>query len=969
MFWFILLRSRGSFALLSKATGMNANGQLGVGDEEDRSVPTRVLFQEGVDILLISSGGDNSLALKKGGASAVPTFSPSVSAMDVTYAPTYVPTYGGSAAPTQDGLTFWFWGGPEAVGQESNVDVTTPIEVGSDIIHSSAGSKYSIIVLESGQALTAGYIDDLDEYSGHLGVDPGAVKQGVNPFQPVLQVYDPRTVKKLVDAPRFRKVFAGVEDLPGTGVMHTIFLDDDGRAWAAGSNDRGQLCLGDAVDRDIPELIDVGPRIADVAVGAEFTLLLDENGNVHGCGSNALGQIGLGVTVTNTNVPRRIRSLSDVRMISSGHSHSIYLAERGVYVSGSNQFGQLCSDSGGDDVIVPTKLQIDGRIATSIGTIRTSSYLLYEDGSVNSCGSNEFGQLGNGSNNDEFITVVDTNEQVVRLLGVGPSSESVFFVTMPWSAPSPSASNTPGGDTDIFSIFSDSLENKREKSSSSQRRLQSPVEERVWGTGLNDRGQLGVGDNENRNLPTRVLFEDVVNLELLSVSEVHSVALGTSYGTFSPTETPGTYMPTAMPTAYATTQAPTQIGLQLLFMGAPESVGQELETDVTLPIELANGVAAIGAGSQYSIIVLPDGSALAMGFVPSLNDYQGHLGINPENVVEGTNEPQPISSTTIISVDGAPRFLRAFAGVEQSPDSGIIHSILLDSSGQAWAFGSNSAGQLCLGDNVAKANTPGRITLPGRVFQRVVDVAVGAEHTLLLTENGDVFACGSNEGGEIGLGETVRSASEPTLVEGFSGSVTAVSSGHSHSLFTTTDGIYFTGSNEFGQLCGDTDDENVFVPQELSVEQRVAIEEVVSFEATAYSSYILYTDGSVNSCGKNDFGQLADGTNDNSLLTTVQSLNGVVTHLVGAGPSSQSIFFVTKESGTYAAGLNDRGQLGVGDKDNRNLPTTVRFDQVVVVSVVSGASDHTLLLGAPSGTYEPTSSPSYSPTVAETPEP
>ena len=985
---------------------MNANGQLGVGDEEDRSVPTRVLFQEGGEILLVSSGSDNSLALKRGGASAEPTNSPSAAAG--TAVPTYAPTPGGTAAPTEDGLTFWFWGGPEAVGQESTVDVTAPIDVGGDVVHSSAGSKYSIIVLENGQALAAGYVNDLDEYTGHLGVDPESVKQGVNPFKPVLKVYDPRAgaASKLVDAPRFRQVFAGVEDAPDTGVMHTVFLDDDGRAWAAGSNGKGQLCLGDDVDRDIPELIDAGPRIVGVAVGAEFTLLLDEDGDVHGCGSNAMGQIGLGVTVADTNAPTRVRSLSGVRMISSGHSHSVYLTEEGVYVSGSNQFGQLCSDSNGDDRIVPTKLQIDGKVATSIGTIRTSSYLLYEDGSVNSCGSNEFGQLGDGSNVDQFITVVDTSGQVVRLLGVGPSSESVFFVTIPSSAPSPPASlpaatpepsasdaatpeptavtsfvdtfvdtftDTPGEDTDISNLFPDSRGNKRiyrKKSSLSARRLQSSSEEKVWGTGLNDRGQLGVGDKENRDLPTRVLFEEVVNLELLTVSEVHSIALGTSSGTFSPTEAPGTYMPTAMPTTSATTQAPTQTGLQLFFMGAPESAGQEFETDVILPYDLGDGVANVGAGSQYSIIVLPDGSALATGFVPSLNDYQGHLGINPENVVEGTNELQLISSVT--NADGQaedpPRFLHAFAGVEQSPDSGIVHSVLIDSSGQAWAFGSNSAGQLCLGDSVARADIPERITLPGQDFQRVVDVAIGAEHTWLLTENGDVFACGTNEGGEIGLGETVRSASEPTQVEGFDGTVTTISSGHSHSLFTTTEGIYFTGSNEFGQLCGDTDDENVFVPQELSIEQRVAIENVVSFDATAYSSYILYADGSVNSCGKNDFGQLADGTNENSLLTTVRSLDGV-TRLVGAGPSSQSIFFVTEENTMYAAGLNDRGQLGVGDKDNRNLPTTIGFDQVVVVALISGASDHTLLLGVPSGTYDPTGSPSYNPTVAETPEP
>ena len=57
--------------------------------------------------------------------------------------------------------------------------------------------------------------------------------------------------------------------------------------------------------------------------------------------------------------------------------------------------------------------------------------------------------------------------------------------------------------------------------------------------------------------------------------------------------------------------------------------------------------------------------------------------------------------------------------------------------------------------------------------------------------------------------------------------------------------------------------QNVYTPQILDLDdKRIA----KSFEATRYSSYILHFDGSVNSCGRNFFGQLGDSTNEDSFL-------------------------------------------------------------------------------------------------------
>ena len=60
------------------------------------------------------------------------------------------------------------------------------------------------------------------------------------------------------------------------------------------------------------------------------------------------------------------------------------------------------------------------------------------------------------------------------------------------------------------------------------------------------------------------------------------------------------------------------------------------------------------------------------------------------------------------------------------------------------------------------------------------------------------------------------------------------------------------------------------------------------------------------------------------------------------GPSAQSAFFVGEDGAVYGTGLNDRGQLGVGDTENRKVLTLVDFSEDVFVKHVSAAGDHTL---------------------------
>lgn len=91
----------------------------------------------------------------------------------------------------------------------------------------------------------------------------------------------------------------------------------------------------------------------------------------------------------------------------------------------------------------------------------------------------------------------------------------------------------------------------------------------------------------------------------------------------------------------------------------------------------------------------------------------------------------------------------------------------------------------------------------------VADVASGTQHSLILLKTGDVLAMGSNSYGQLGLGDT-DSRRDPVLVKLPAGVKAAqISAGSWHSLVRTEDGQVFSfGRNDCGQLARDALDQD-----------------------------------------------------------------------------------------------------------------------------------------------------------------
>jgi len=114
-----------------------------------------------------------------------------------------------------------------------------------------------------------------------------------------------------------------------------------------------------------------------------------------------------------------------------------------------------------------------------------------------------------------------------------------------------------------------------------------------------------------------------------------------------------------------------------------------------------------------------------------------------------------------------------------------------------WGWG--EYGQLGLGDNIRRLTPTQLGTEAAFGGSKVQMAACGTSHTLFLTGEGMLWACGDGIGGRLGLNdESVRLSPTRVGPQHFGGAcVTTVAAGFTHSAALTEDGkLYTWGSGE-----------------------------------------------------------------------------------------------------------------------------------------------------------------------------
>ncbi|KAM3875257.1 uncharacterized protein ACN63O_000311 [Diretmus argenteus] len=253
----------------------------------------------------------------------------------------------------------------------------------------------------------------------------------------------------------------------------------------------------------------------------------------------------------------------------------------------------------------------------------------------------------------------------------------------------------------------------------------------------------------------------------------------------------------------------------------------------------------------------------------------------------------------------------------------------------------------CWGNNISGQGGPRSVSRPvsWTIPDSTSKICCGEQHTLLLTEDGDVLSSGLNSNGQ--LGRTVRNSNNaPGRVEGIGGVVT-VACGQDHCLAVVAPGhVYSWGAGADGQLgiCP-TCPSKCATPSKVPIPLPVHVP-VVQVACGNSHSLILTKGGDVFSWGLNSHGQLGLGKEVPRQPTPalVQSLIGVAVTQISAG--GDHTLFLTLPGLVYCCGANKAGQLGVNRVDEKG-----RFNICMVpalrplgVSFISCGAAHSAVL-------------------------
>jgi alpha-tubulin suppressor-like RCC1 family protein len=200
---------------------------------------------------------------------------------------------------------------------------------------------------------------------------------------------------------------------------------------------------------------------------------------------------------------------------------------------------------------------------------------------------------------------------------------------------------------------------------------------------------------------------------------------------------------------------------------------------------------------------------------------------------------------------------------------GGSHTAAIKTDGTLWTWGTASQGQLGTNDVIPNRSTP-VTTFAGGANWKQVSAAVGGSCIAAIKTDGTLWTWGANSNGQLANASiTNRSIPVTTFVGGTNWK--QVSASYAHMTAIKTDGTLWTwGSTTRGKLGNGVIIGNVSTP-------------ITTFAggnnwkqiSCGYGTSAIKTDGTLWNWGRNDFGQLANGsiTNASTPVTTLAGGN------------------------------------------------------------------------------------------------
>jgi len=610
------------------------------------------------------------------------------------------------------------------------------------------------------------------------------------------------------------------------------------------------------------------------AASSSHSLSIHADGTLWATGNNQYGQLGQPSSTASSTTWVQVGTATNWVQVAAGFSYSLGLrADGSLWAWGSNQYGELGNPTNnGTSTPTPTPTQVAGTyIQLAAGA--SHSLALRADGSLWAWGLNYDGQLGSTTN--------------TGTLNANPTPTQVA-----------------GTYTQVAAGGSHSLGLRADGS--------------LWAWGANFFGQLGNPTNSNTYTATPTPTQVTGTYTQVTAGSNHSLGLradgslwawGLNYdGQLGSTTNTGTATANPTPTQvagiYTQVAAGTYHSLGLRADGSLWAWGQNqygqlgtatnsgTATANPTPTQVAGTYAQVAAGQYHSLGLRADGTLTAWGY-----NLRGQLG-TPTN--SGTQTPNPTPTAT------------GTALVTRSLAMGYLFGLAVKGDGTLWAWGLNLNGQLGIPTSTGRTNRPVQVG----TAHDWVQVAAGFYYSLGLRADGSLWAWGSNQYGELGnpTGNGNQAAAHPTPTQ-VAGTYTQVAAGADHVLALRADGsLWAWGYNYNGELGNHT---NNGTPNANPTPTQVA-GTYTQVAAGGYHSLALRADGSLWAWGLNIFGQLGNGSTSTSATPT--QVAGTYTQMTVGQDHSLAL---RADGSLWAWGDNIFGQLGNASNNSTATPTQV----------------------------------------------
>ena len=289
-----------------------------------------------------------------------------------------------------------------------------------------------------------------------------------------------------------------------TGKYYTVVLSDDGTLHSFGWNEFGQLGLGHIKKvSGIEQITNLDQKIKMISCGFDFTVCVDEKGFMWLFGMNESVSIHF-------KIPQKIKNISNVQSISCGYSHILILTnDRNLWSWGNNEYGQLCLGN-------TEEPSISGPKRTSYTNVSNiyagSNHSLFQndEGIIFACGFNKNGELGLGHNKFSQTKVSIIPNQPPQIIKICCGMNHSLFLD---------------GKGNVYSVgkndkgqlgIGDNINKNLLQQISNIPKIKTisvgdfsgyllDYDGKIWSFGANEKCQLGHGDTENRNLPKKII--------------------------------------------------------------------------------------------------------------------------------------------------------------------------------------------------------------------------------------------------------------------------------------------------------------------------------------------------------------------------------------------------------------------------------------------------------------------------------